>query len=429
MGAGMPPDATQAAPPGAARARTPVAAAALQTWRPAAAAAWRALWVTRVAIWLSSVGAIAIWGTSGREHTFDPAGVTLPFGAVANALVAPMGRWDSVWYLAIAGGGYPADDPRRPAFFPLYPWLVRVAGVVTGQPLIGGALVSTVCFGGALMLLHRLCELELGPEAARWSVWALALFPASFFFSAVYAEALFLVLSLGSVYAARTGRWAWAGALGALAAATRSAGMVLVVPLALLWWRQGGRRPGQLAWLVLVPAAQAAFCALLALRGGDALAPFHAQALWFRSFAGPFAGVWDGAVAGVDGARQLLHGARTPVYFGPAGGDPFIAARMNLMLLGFALLAVPALVGTLRRLPLAYGAYALAALALPLSYPVAPQPLMSLPRFELVLFPLFMWAGWWLARGGRRRRGLVLGAGGGLLVALSAQFATWHFVA
>jgi hypothetical protein len=370
-----------------------------------------------------------VWGDSPRASAFDPGNLTRPYGALGNALVAPMGRWDSVWYLAIADGGYPASDARRPAFFPLYPWLVRVAGAITGAPLIAGALLSTACFAGALVVLHRLAELELGPEAARWTVWALALFPMSFFFSAVYAEALFLLLSVGAVYAARTGHWAWAGMLGALAAGTRSAGLVLVVALGLLWLQQRDRRVAQLAWLALIPAAQAAFCALLALRGADGLAPFHAQALWFRSFAGPFAGLWDGAVAAFDGVRQLLHGRGGDVYFEPAGGDPLRVARFNLMLFAFAVLGIAALVGALRRLRPAYSVYALAAIALPLSYPVAPQPLMSLPRFEAVLFPLFMWAGWWLARGGRARRLGVLTCSGVLLMAFSAQFATWHWVA
>ncbi len=422
-------DAIQAAPGGRRRALRAAVPALPDRWRAAATEAWRALWVTRLAVWASSAVAIAVWGYGPRADAFDPGGLTRPFGAAGDALVAPMGRWDTVWYLAIAHGGYPADDARRPAFFPLYPGLVRVAGAVLGQPLIAGALVSTACFAVALALLHRLAELELGPEAARWAVWSLALFPMSFFFSAVYAEALFLMLSVGCVLAARTGRWAWAGALGGLSAATRSAGLVLVVALALLWWGQRDRRPSQLAWVALVPAAQAAFCAVLALRGGDALAPFHAQALWYRSFAGPFAGLWDGAVAAVAGARQLVHGPPPPVFFRPAGGDPLIVARFNLYLFAFALLAIPALIGALRRLPLAHGAYALVAIALPLSYPVAPQPLMSLPRFEAVLFPLFLWAGWWLARGGRARRVAVLGVSGALLAAFSAQFATWHWVA
>ena len=58
----------------------------------------------------------------------------------------------------------------------------------------------------------------------------------------------------------------------------------------------------------------------------------------------------------------------------------------------------------LRRLPLAYGAYVIAALALPLSYPVTAQPLMSLPRFLVVLFPLSMWLAAWLAAHPRAQR-------------------------
>jgi len=339
--------------------------------------------------------------------------VTRPFGPVGNALVAPLARWDSVWYLAIANDGYPADDPRRTAFFPLYPLLVRAADALVRDPIVAGALVSLACFAVALVLLHRLTELELGAPAASATVWALALFPASVFFSAVYSEALYLMLSVGCVYAARTGRWGWAGVAGALGAATRSAGVLLVVPLVVLWVARGERRPRDLACIALVPLGLVAFCAALAAGGGHALAPFHAQDIWLRHFAGPFAGVWDGTTAAWRGVHRL--------------DDP--AARADVVLFVFLVLAIPAVVGTLRRLPLAYGAYVLAALALPLSYPVTPQPLMSLPRFLAVLFPLFMWLGAWLAAGGRARRVAVLAPSAAGLVAVTAVFATWHWFA
>ena len=99
-----------------------------------------------------------------------------------------------------------------------------------------------------------------------------------------------------------------------------------------------------------------------------------------------------------------------------------------MVLFGFLLVAVPAIVGVLRRLPLAYGAYVLAALALPLSYPVAAQPLMSLPRFLLVLFPLFMWLGAFLERRPRSRF-ILLGVSVLALAFFAGQFATWHWVA
>src|SRR3954464_4389340 len=208
----------------------------------ALADAWAALWLSRLVVWAAGAGAAALWGVSARAGVFDPGAVTRRFGPVGNALVAPLARWDSVWYLAIANDGYPADDPRRAAFFPLYPLLVRAANTVVGAPIVAGALVSLLCFAVALVLLHRLTELELGAPAARMTVWAIALFPGAVFFSAVYSDALYLALSVGSLSAARTGRWAWAATAGALGAATRSAGVLLVVPLAVMWLASRDRR-------------------------------------------------------------------------------------------------------------------------------------------------------------------------------------------
>jgi hypothetical protein len=400
----------------------------------ALADAWRALWVSRLLVWAAAVVAVLAFGLSGRRHDFDPAGLTTPFGPAGDILAAPLARWDSVWYLAIAGGGY--GDGAREAFFPLYPLLVRVAGAPLGSALVGGALVSTALLGVALVVLHRLVALDHDRAVARNAVLVTALFPMSFFFSAVYSESLFLALSVGAVYAARRRRWMWAGALGGLAASTRSAGVVLLVPLLLIYlWDTGRpslrtRRPlrADVLWLGLVALGLVAYCAFLALQGLDALAPFHAQEVWFRSFAGPFGGIRDGTVAAVQGTRQLLSGAREPVYFTAAGGDPLLVARHNVELFAWLVLGTVAVAGALRRLPAAYGAYLLAALALPLSYPVGPQPLMSLPRFLAVLFPLAIWLALWMTGRARRER-LVVGAFAAGLAVYTGIFATWHWVA
>jgi len=400
----------------------------------AVADAWRALWISRLLVWAAGVVGVALFGLSARAQDFDPAGSTTPYGPTGDALVAPLGRWDSVWFMAIASDGY--GDGAREAFFPLYPLAVRVAGAPFGSALIGGALASTALLGVALVLLHRLVALDHGRAVAHNAVLVTALFPMSFFFSAVYSESLFLALSIGAVYAARRERWAWAGALGLLAATTRSAGVLLLVPLAMIYLWDVRRpslrtmrplRPDAL-WLLLVPLGLIAYCGLLALGGHDALAPFRAQEVWFRSFAGPFAGAWDGLVAALQGARQLLSGTREPVLFTAAGGDPFVVARHNIELFVWLVVALAAVAGVLRRLPAAYGAYVVATLALPLSYPVGPQPLMSLPRFIAVLFPLAIWLALWMTgRVGRER--LVVGAFAIGLAVYSAIFATWHWVA
>ena len=407
----------------------------LRTFREAALAdAWRALWISRLLVWLAAIVAMGLFGLSDRAADFDPAGLTTPFGATGDLLTAPLGRWDSVWFLAIADGGY--GDGAREAFFPLYPLLVRIVAAPFGSGLIGGALLSTALLGVALVLLHRLVALDHPRAVARNAVLVTALFPMSFFFSAVYSESLFLALSIGAVYAARRERWAWAGLLGMLAATTRSAGVLLLVPLAMiyLWdvarpsWRTVRPLRADVLWLSLVPLGLALYCGLLALGGHDPLAPFNAQEVWFRSFAGPFAGAWDGLVAAWQGARQLLSGARQPVYFTAWGGDPFLGARHNIELFVWLVLALAATAGVLRRLPAAYGAYVVAALALPLSYPVAPQPLMSLPRFVAVLFPLAIWLAVWMTGRAVRER-IVLAAFAVGLAIYTGIFATWHWVA
>jgi hypothetical protein len=405
-------------------------AAIIPAWAPARELAtstalrqaWHAFWVSRLFVWGVGMFAVLQIGRRPSWTQFDPAGLTVPFGGLGNLLVAPGARWDSVWYLAIAHDGY--VDHTRTAFFPLYPLLADGVGLVFGSALVGGLVVSGACFLAALCGLHRLAALELGEAVAGPTVMLVAFFPMSFFFSAVYSESLFLACSVGAFLAARHERWAWAGVLGGLAAATRSSGVLLLVPLL---WMYGRRLRPDVLWLALVPIGLGAYLGYLAIIGVDWMSPFHAQEVWMRHFSGPLVGVWDGARAAWDGLRQLLSGSRTPVYFREAGGDSFQVAGQNIMLFTFLLLGLVALVGCFRRLPFAYGLYAGTALLLPLSYPVTAQPLMSLPRYVAVLFPLHLWAAAWAHERGRQQ---TLLAGGAVLLGLfTAQFAVWSFVA
>jgi Mannosyltransferase (PIG-V) len=408
--------------------------------------AWNALWTSRLVVLATGVLAVLSFGRAPDTSGFDPSGLTAPFGYFGNLLAAPFARWDSVWYLAIAQGGY-AHQPTRTAFFPLFPLVLRGLGVVIGSDLIAGVIVSMAGFAVGLVLLYRLVELEFDSSIARVTVMLIAFCPMSYFFSAVYSEGLYLALSVGCLLSARRGRWGPAGLLGGLAAASRNSGIVLALPVVLmfLYGPRADRPPPprprtlarrllpryrptpSLAFAGLIPLGLAAYLGWLALTTGDGLAPFHVQQVWFRHFAGPFGGVWTGAVAAWDGLRQLIHGPPPPIYFAKAGGDPLQVAGQNLMLFGFLALGAIACVGALRKLPLAYGAYALAALAMPLSYPVTPQPLASLPRYEVVLFPLFVWGAIWVTR--RRITVPALAALAVLLGLFTAEFATWRFVA
>lgn len=435
---------------------------------------WRALWSSRLAVWIAGAGTVAALGFGPVRHAFDPPGLTRGFGRLGDVLAAPAARWDAAWYLVIAHYGYRPElgsfTASRTAFFPLYPLGVRALADLGFAPVIAGVLLSLAALAAGLYGLHRLTTLEAarlrlpdGGEIARLAVLLTAFAPMALYFSAVYSESLYLALSVGAFLCARRGRWASAATLGALAAATRSTGVVLLVPLLLLYLygpredrapdggpaRARRRVPGERAtsvrlplalrpryrvrgdalWLAVVPVGLGLYMARLGLAGGDALAPFHAEAVWNRHFAGPYGGMWDGAKAAFEGLRQLLSFQRHHVYYPVAGGSPFVDAGHNLLLLAFLLAAIPATIGVLRLLPPAYGVYVLAALALPLSYPVAPQPLMSLPRFLVVLFPLSMWLAVRLAARPRVLARAVLIASGLAMMFFAAEFSTWHWVA
>lgn len=435
---------------------------------------WQALWLSRLLVWGAGIGTVLAFGWGPVRGAFNPPGLTRGFGALGDLLAAPAARWDASWYLVIAHYGYRPDlgmfTASRAAFFPLYPLGLRGLSEVGPAPVLAGVVLSLAALAAALYGIHRLTMLEFAARGdtarvARLAVLLTAFAPMAFYLSAVYSESLYLALSVGVFWCARQGRWAWVGVLGALAGATRSAGVLLVVPALILylWGPREDRAPdharvgafpagstqrglrgllregllrahpryrlrADVAWLALVGAGVGVYMAHLALAGGDALLAFHAQEVWSRHFAGPFVGVWDGARAAFEGARQLLSGQSRHVYFPAAPGSPTVAAGHNLMLFGFLLAAAPAVVGVLRRMPFAYGAYVLMALALPLSYPVSSQPLMSLPRFELVLFPLSMWGAAWLAPRGRLSAAALV-ASALLMAFFVGQFATWHWVA
>lgn len=413
---------------------------------------WRALWSSRLLVWVAGIAAGAsLTRASAGAAAPDPRGLTRGLGSVGELLAGPAARWDAAWYLVIARDGYQpglgAHTFPRTAFFPLYPLAIRVLGLVA--PLvIAGIIVSLCAFAAALYGIHRLTVLEFARtpqriatsprDIARLAVLLIAFSPMAVFFSAIYTEALFMALSVAVFWCARHGRWAWVGIAGALAGATRSNGLLLALPV-LVIYLYGPRedrppdRPGQAAatpyagatmaslrgtlatlrpryrlrldllWLALLPAGIIAYGGWLALSGGDALSPFTVEhQAWSRHFVGPFVGLWGGARTAFDSAPELLSAL-------------------------FLVAAIPATVGILRRLPLAYGLYVIASLLVAISYPGENEPLESLPRYLLVLFPLGIWLAAWLEEHPSLRRPVVL-LSALVMATVVTRFVTWHFI-
>jgi hypothetical protein len=411
---------------------------------------------TRVLVWEASAIAARVFGLAQQPDAYNPSALQ-PAGRSLGALVTfPVIRWDGDWYLAIAGHGYALSaglsPPPRTNFFPLYPVLVGALGRV-GVPLVAAAaIISIGCLVVALFALARLLELELAgghpwahPDTVRLTLIALSISPVAFVFSAAYAESLYLALSVGVFLCARRGQWALAGLLAGLASATRGPGVLLVVPVLILYLYgpRADRAPDRdaagllpryraradLAWLALAPAGVVAYIAYLALGGAGPFAFVRTQRLyWHHVLQLPWWTVSDGARAAWSDARGIVTGSSHATLFGTHLGASVATGWENLLPFVALVVAVPAVIAVWRRLPVAYGAFVTAAILLNLVTPVAGWPLQGLPRYLSVLFPLFIPAGAWLAEH-RRARVPLLVLSAAALSLLSAEFATWHYVA
>ncbi len=207
-------------------------------------------------------------------------------------------RWDTGFYVSIAEEGYRYEGVVLPSvpFFPLLPLLMRAVMPLTGDAVPAGIMVSNLALLLASILLYRFAARDHGPATAGRAVWYLLIFPLSFFGSAIYSEALFLMASIGALYFARTRRWEAAGIFAILAGASRFMGIIVGPVLFIEWWvqRRAARsedRPAltDLLAVAAAPTGLALYMAYLGYTFGDPLAFSNASAAWGRVPTSPLA--------------------------------------------------------------------------------------------------------------------------------------------
>lgn len=151
--------------------------------------------------------------------------------------------WDGRWYLELVRRGYPESIPAdisyeqleaRAAFFPLYPWTVRVADVVLPGGDTFAALAVNFLLGAISVVLVGLLARRLysvGVAARAMTLYAV--FPGSAILSFAYSEALLIVLAATCLLMLLDERWLLAGLAAALATATRPNGIAVVTACAI----------------------------------------------------------------------------------------------------------------------------------------------------------------------------------------------------
>jgi Gpi18-like mannosyltransferase len=153
-----------------------------------------------------------------------------PANTSVNTTVGRFVRWDSGYYLQIAHNGYRPDGDER-AFFPLYPILINVLSKASGlSNMWSGLLISIACFIASGMFLYRWVRIDHNRSIALMSVVWLCVCPMSFFYTSLYTEALFVLLSIAAIFYARRGQFIVSGIAIALAGATRPVAWLLAFP-------------------------------------------------------------------------------------------------------------------------------------------------------------------------------------------------------
>lgn len=264
-------------PPAVQPGASPVAAlaAAVAPLRGPIGTAFGLLVGWRCALWL-----FALLAMSTYLPTPAPTTAKLFFGRTVLS-------GEAHWHLQLVREGYHAtgDGAVLAAFPPLYALLVRAVGFATHSYIWAGAFVSHVALLGALAYLLALVGLDRDRPVALRAGLAALLWPGAVQLGTISPDSTLLLTCTGALYHARRGQWGRAALWAALAGLTRGLGLLLAIPLLVIWLAQRRQQPASaprrdlaaLAATIAAPLAFLAFLAALWWQFGTPLTFFRAQ--------------------------------------------------------------------------------------------------------------------------------------------------------
>lgn len=265
-------------------------------------------------------------------------------------------RFDTLWYLEIAQHGYARADAV--VFFPLYPALIRALSFVV-SPITAALLVSTLAAFFVFWGFQKLIGLDLPEDTAKRALLFFALWPTAFILFAGYPESLLIALMIWAIWFARGGRWWMAGISGLLAGLTKAIGFCIIVPLAVLAFKEWRWR----TWPSFLPLLAAPIVTLTIWLSGNSLASDAYPKHWRTEIAFPLITLWASV-------REAF--------------TTFDA----VLLLNLSALAVVFIPTFIKRIRAEYLLFSLSALTMFLTKKTDPL-LQSSSRYVLAVFPAF----------------------------------------
>jgi hypothetical protein len=345
----------------------------------------RALFVGLAAYVVSRLCVLAGAGVRAAQQVVDvrEAG-GVPAKNAVSQIVEVLTSWDGLWYLEIVRNGYPHSIPpnvtydqleARAAFFPVFPWTVRVVDrVLPGGDVLAALLVNFLLGAVAVVLIGVLARRLYSISVAARTMTLFAIFPGSFVLSFVYSEAALIVLAAACLLFLLDERWLLAGLSAALATATRPNGVALVAACAVAAFLaiKRSRDWTSLIAVVLAPLGFIATQLYIDHVAGE-------RGAWFRVQREAWS---EGTSFGATAVKNTFS---------------FLASPLDSPTDALTALTMVALVGMVycawkRPLPWPLTAYNIVVVALML----VPETVTARPRFLFTAFPLFIAvAAWW----------------------------------
>lgn len=148
--------------------------------------------------------------------------------------------WDCTNYVRIAENGYSGFNIDGKysllVFLPLYPYTAKIINLIINNTHISLLLTSALAYAGGCVFLYKTCVMDYGHSTAKKAVIYTSIFPFAFFFGAMMNESMLFFTTAMTLYFTRRHKWLSAGISGALAALSRMAGILVIIPAAVEWF-------------------------------------------------------------------------------------------------------------------------------------------------------------------------------------------------
>jgi hypothetical protein len=182
--------------------------------------------VFSVLIWQAIIFLFAVIATHllPLKETFIPRGIE--YGKELPYWIRIWGNFDGIHYMNVAVRGYQLFTQP---FFPLFPILMWLPHKYAHIPtLISGITASHIAFFLTLPILFLLLKKDEVVHKFLFFIILLS-YPTSFFYGAVYNDALFFLFACSTILFSRNKKWFFASVMAALATLTRLNGLALAV--------------------------------------------------------------------------------------------------------------------------------------------------------------------------------------------------------